>query len=143
MNGEESPVNSPLGWRIVATYISLANGYQNPLTNQRRERRWASGSRRTKQRRDFFSTENQDGDWLGQRSGGKWRFDGGSPFSTGEERGASPETSDFRCNFRFTRLLIVRERVGVESKVTPLSNSQRMRSPLGSIIGMTDDRRKI
>ena len=62
-------------------------------------------------------------------------------FSTGEERGASPETIDFRCNFRFTRLLIVRERVGVEIKVTPLSKSERMRSPLGSIIGMTDDRR--
>ena len=89
----------------------------------------------------FFSTENQDGDGFGQRGGGKWRSDGGSPFSTGEERGASPETSDFRCNFRFTRSLIVRERVGVESKVTPLSNSQGMRSPLGSIIGMTDDRR--
>ena len=55
--------------------------------------------------------------------------------------GAWPETIDFRCNFRFIRLLIVRERVGVESKVTPLSNSQEMRSPLVSIIGMTDDRR--
>ena len=89
----------------------------------------------------FFSTENQDGDGFGQRGGGKWRSDVGSPFSTGEERRASPETSHFRCNFRFTRLLIVRERVGVESKVTPLSNSQEMRSPLVSIIGMTDDRR--
>ena len=56
-------------------------------------------------------------------------------------KGASPETIDFRCNFRFIRLLIVRERIGVESKVTPLSNSQEMRSPLVSIIGMTDDRR--
>ena len=56
-------------------------------------------------------------------------------------KGASPETIDFRCNFRFTRLLIVRERVGVESKVTPLSNSQGMNSPLGSIMGMIDDRR--
>ena len=89
----------------------------------------------------FFSTENQDGDGFGQRGGGKWRSDVGSPFSTGEERRASPEMSHFRCNFRFTRLLIVRERVGVESKVTPLSNSQEMRSPLVSIIGMTDDRR--
>ena len=31
----------------------LANGYQILSTNQRRERRRASGSRRTKQRRDF------------------------------------------------------------------------------------------
>ena len=35
----------------------------------------------------FFSTENQDGAGFGQRSGGKWRSDGGSPFSTAEERG--------------------------------------------------------
>ena len=56
-------------------------------------------------------------------------------------KGAWPEMIDFRCNFRFIRLLIVRERIGVESKVTPLSNSQEMRSPLVSIIGMTDDRR--
>ena len=142
MNGDENLIIiSPPGWRRVAMYFPLANGYQIQSTNQRREQRRASGSRRTKRRRDFFSTENQNGDWFGQRSGGKWRFDGGSPFSTGEERGASPETSDFRCNFRFTRLLIVRERVGVESKVTPLSNSQGMSSLLGSIMGMTDDRR--
>ena len=88
----------------------------------------------------FFLTENQNGDWFGQRGGGKRRFDGGSPFSTGEERGALPETNDFRCNFRFTRLLIVRERVGVESKVTPLSNSQGMSSLLRSIMGLIDDR---
>ena len=54
--------------------------------------------------------------------------------------GASPETNDFRCNFQFTRLLIVRERVGVESKVTPLSKSQEMSSLLGYIMGLIDDR---
>ena len=40
-------------------------------------------------------------------------------------KGASPETIDFRRNFRFTRLLIVRERVGVESKVTLYQNPRR------------------
>ena len=53
-------------------------------------------------------------------------------------KGASPETNDFRCNFRFTRLLIVRERVGIETKVTPLSNSQGMSSVLEYIMGLID-----
>ena len=35
----------------------------------------------------FFSTENQDGDWFGQRSGGKWRFDVGSPFRLARKEG--------------------------------------------------------
>ena len=52
MNGDENLIISPPGWRRVAMYFPLANGYQILLTNQRRERRRASGSRRTKQR-DF------------------------------------------------------------------------------------------
>ena len=54
-------------------------------------------------------------------------------------KGASPETIDFRCNFRFTRLVIVRERFGVENVSTPLSKSQGMSSILGCITGMIDD----
>ena len=53
MNGDENLIISPPGWRRVEMYFRLAKGFQILSTNQRRQRRRASGSRRTKQRRDF------------------------------------------------------------------------------------------